>query len=76
MYVSWYLAIDAKLVQVVVKFERRLSIRFGRKKGHKTFPKGMTPPFVSVKNDLFLRTEIENLRSNLTRIYTCFVSIA
>jgi hypothetical protein len=30
----------------------------------------------SVKNDLFFRNEIDNLRSNLTRIWTCFVSIA
>jgi hypothetical protein len=29
-----------------------------------------------VKHDLFLRIEMDNLRSNLARIWTCFVSIA
>jgi hypothetical protein len=32
--------------------------------------------FYFVKNDLFLRTEMVNLRSKLTRSWTCFVSIA
>jgi hypothetical protein len=49
------------------------------KKRHRTFSKGIAQPFFnlfSAKNDLFLRTEIDNLRSNLTRIRTCFVYIA
>jgi hypothetical protein len=46
-------------VQALVKFERRLSIQFGRKKRNKTFSEGMAQPFFFfVKNDLFLRTEI------------------
>jgi hypothetical protein len=34
------------------------------------------PPFFSVKNDLFLWSEIDNLHSNLIKIWTCFASIA
>jgi hypothetical protein len=72
----WYHAIDTRHIHILVKIEGRLLIRFGRKKRHKTFPKGRAQPFFSVKNDLFLRTEINNLRSNLTRIWMCLVSIA
>jgi hypothetical protein len=44
---SWYHAIDIKRVQILVKFERRLSIQFGRKKRYKTFSEGMAqPPFL------------------------------
>jgi hypothetical protein len=65
---SWYHAIDRTYADIV-KFERRLSIQFVRKKEKQFFSKGMTQPFFFfVKNGLFLRTEMDNLRSNLIRI--------
>jgi hypothetical protein len=73
---SWYHAIDTKHVYILVKFERRLSVQFERKKKNKTFSKGMAQPAFFVKNDLFLRTEIDNLLSNFTRTWICFVSTA
>jgi hypothetical protein len=63
---SWYHEIDTKHVHILVKFERRLSIQFGRKKRYKTFPEGVAQRFFFVKNDLFLRTEIDNPSSNST----------
>jgi hypothetical protein len=58
--VLMYHAINTKHVHILVKFEHRLSIQFGRKKRHKTFSKGMAQPFFA-KNNLFLKTEIDNL---------------
>jgi hypothetical protein len=74
---SWYHVIDTKYVHILVKFEPRLSIQFGRKKREtKSFSRAWLNTFFLEKNASFLRTEINNLRSNLTRIWTCFVSIA
>jgi hypothetical protein len=51
---------------ILLIFEGRLS---GEKKRHKMFSKGMAHPFFFfVKNDLFLKTEIDNLRANLIKI--------
>jgi hypothetical protein len=69
----WYHAIDTNYLHILVKFERRLSVQFVSKKEKRNFFQrdGSTPLFL--KNDLFLRTEINNLRSHLTRVWTCFV---
>jgi hypothetical protein len=76
MHVSWYHAIDTIYVHILVKFERRLSTQFGRKKENKKFFTGMTKRFFFVKNALFLKSEMDNMHSNLTRIRTYFVTIA
>jgi hypothetical protein len=72
---SWYHAIDTKYIHILVKFERRLSLQFGRKKEKQNFFKGMAQPFFSVKNASFLRTEMDNLPSIFTGITVQFISI-
>jgi hypothetical protein len=47
-------AINTKHVQVLVKFERSISIQFRRKKWHKTFSNGMAQPFFFFGKERFI----------------------
>jgi hypothetical protein len=73
---SWYHEMDTIYVHILVKFERRLSVQFGRKKEKQNVFHKHGPTLYFVKNALFLRTEMDNLHSNLTGIRTYIVSIA
>jgi hypothetical protein len=64
-------------MQLTPYFKRRfLATKESLYPSTETVLKGMAQAFFFVKNALFLRTEMDNLRSNLTEIWTCSVSSA
>jgi hypothetical protein len=72
---SWYRALDTTYVHIFVKFKRRFSIQFVRKKEKQNFLQKDGSTHFFVKNDLFLRTEMDNLRSNFTENIMQCISI-
>jgi hypothetical protein len=45
MHILWCYATDTRHIHILVKFERRLSVQFARKKRNEKFSKGMRQPF-------------------------------